>query len=282
MSRVGRHGSYAGINEFFRLNLNEWELSEVLNSYPLRRIRARNWKNALTYERSCNVLVSVSDDSCITSSGRFGSCFRSRKGVYNRLKWNLRYKYLQSLYEPRNTFLDSSQITVVWHLRVGDIKLHQGDQQYYYNLFNVIQVLLQDTRWHIFFLFESKELRPHPPRGYEFLNNLDNVTFYPNKDVLFTLFHMINSDLLITSGSSLASFAALIAMKPVVLSSCPKEGCRYGVMEVSEHVPVSKKGTIPNLPLVQSIVQLKLRLKQQMANRQIQRWISPVFVFHTL
>jgi hypothetical protein len=235
-----------------------------------------------------------------------------RIGSADRVKWRFRHAYSKSKYVPSITSLLEQQqnnsttdspnsnnnsnnnnnddddddddnavdVTIVWHLRVGDIVLN-NQQDYFWNISKQFITSLKMTNNkikeqqrrrerqqqgqqqqqrsssnnnitrtyepHVFFIGEGG--RDIILQHFPFLPQLcakffNNQCHYPVLDVPTTLYHMIASDVLITSGSSFASIAGIIRTKGVLLQALPKGGT-VGITEVSEGIQMDQFGNIP-------------------------------------
>jgi hypothetical protein len=104
---------------------------------------------------------------------------------------------------------------------------------------------------HVFFIGEGG--RDIILQHFPFLPQLcarffNNQCYYPVLDVPTTFYHIISSDVLITSGSgsgsSFSSIAGMIRTKGVLLQAMPIGGT-VGITEVSEGVQMDQFGNIP-------------------------------------
>ena len=96
-----------------------------------------------------------------------------------------------------------------------------------------------------------------PPPSFKFLKEIfgnreatDNnalpqrVSFMNNVDVKTTLYHQMNADMIVTTGSSFALVAPTMSAKPIVLFSRPKEGQFYPVYLRPDYALVENDGHI--------------------------------------
>lgn len=105
---------------------------------------------------------------------------------------------------------------------------------------------------HVYFLSDGGRGKEGdlPPAGYDFLPSLFSgdglrVSFVLRRmDARSALFHMMNADMLVMTGSSFPYVAALFSYKPVVLMAVPKEGRHYGIYRQHDTVLLDQAGSI--------------------------------------
>lgn len=73
-------------------------------------------------------------------------------------------------------------------------------------------------------------------------------------DVRDSLYHMIQSDVLITSGSSFAAMAGLLRSNGMTLAARSKEGV-VGIYETSEQLLIDKDGTIAKIGALKEYIE---------------------------
>lgn len=101
-------------------------------------------------------------------------------------------------------------------LRVGDIVLHGDSVMYFEKLKQQLDLVLTDFPVHYYFIAERPGLVGQP---FPFLNGIfatpeaSRVTYLNDLDVKTSLFHMMNADMLITTGSSFPLIASTISAK---------------------------------------------------------------------
>jgi len=212
----------------------------------------------------------------------------SRVGAFERQKQRMRSILKESTYQPISKlseylFLpeaskdDTSQqqqqgqqpfVSIVWHVRVGDIVINNHKEY-----FETIAAQIADSfrsipqaripKPHVFFMGEGG--KDHILESYDFLPDICAQYFeggcsYPDMSVEETFYHMIYSDILVTTGSSFPAVAAMLRSNGITLASMPKEGIEswqkkgreaasssaeiYGV---SENLDIGIDGFIPEI-----------------------------------
>jgi hypothetical protein len=252
-----KHGTYPWLASFLGLNFHEHDLENVTKIYNPRTVRPGSWKKALRAPRECNTLTVVMEKQCEGKSGKVGYCFEgleSVSGAYESVKWILRHKYASSPYRPPFFLLTNETYNVVWHLRVGDVNLHAGEREYFFTIWDQVYRAIAPLGLPVRNFIFSKNVRGQPPSGYEFLQELPNVTFVRQIAVDLTLYHMINADMLIGTGSSLPIIAQTVSWKVVALHAIPKEGM-HGIYEVEDVFKLDEQGRVrEGLAKLQSFV----------------------------
>jgi hypothetical protein len=134
----------------------------------------------------------------------------------------------------------------VIHIRVGDIS-HPASPVFLQNVKSSLDILLQDERVHYYFIAEDPKAGDHqPPKGFEYILKTFNgtqFTFMNSLDVRSSLYHMMNADMLVMTGSGFPYIAAVTSWKPVVLHGANKVG-EYEMYKHRDWIRLDKKGVI--------------------------------------
>lgn len=290
------------------------------------------------FDQCCSTDESENDSNNNTSNYHHhrhpNYCFctmsKSLNGAFESIKWRLREVYYsQSNYTaPKdlsellpqynnnnnnnvsNALIPPRIVTIVWHIRVGDVVLHKGKIDYFERIFAQIKESFEKANNHkhqhhdrnvtqiiphIFFLGEggkdiilqSFPFLPEMCRKYIYSSNSESINIkqdiidpnpcsYPVMDVRETLYHMIHSNILITSGSSFASVAALLRINDnnstttssmsttgihynkqlITLDALPKEGEEArGIYSVSESFQIDQDGNIQQIELLETLLE---------------------------
>lgn len=142
-------------------------------------------------------------------------------------------------YEPPVSIFSPARarhlLKVAWHVREGDITLN-SKAIYLNTLSNEVQIVLSGNP-HAIFVFSERPLS----NKFNF-TSFQNITFVHDLDVPSTLHHLIHSDVLITSGSSFASVAALYFKGSIVLQAPVKEP--FGVYQLGGEGIIAPNGTL--------------------------------------
>lgn len=181
------------------------------------KLRVTEFKDIVPGE--CNILVRADTDSC-----KHINCFHSPTTslLFQDMAFILRRNAREhGNWLRRNPFTHASTFTVIWHVRVGDIQLHEPGDSFYSNVYAGLQDVLQDFKdvkhilvgaWHRL----SQELLS----TYEaFFNNTLPTASMVNLATDEAVLYMMHSDLLIGSGSSLPLVAVLFSDKTVYVNS---------------------------------------------------------------
>ena len=112
-------------------------------------------------------------------------------------------------------------ITIVVHVRQGDICLHCHDGEYYTRLHKSISTAVKGLGKDIRYIIEAEKDFQHPP-------NLPNAIIHRGGDVKNAVCSFVTSDILVTSGSSFP-YVALFAQpfKPIVFEEIYKNVERF-------------------------------------------------------
>lgn len=273
----GRHGSYKWLPEFLPLQNTEITI-DYLDQLKQER---EGWNNGTTFQRIegqwddvvekskrnnlCDVEFHTRLRYCCDDPLSRGTCYctetEARIGSFERMKWRLRKALSQSNYTPPEELSDmlpNSVVSIVWHIRVGDIVLN-ARKEYFWNIATQIATTFKDSKVppHIFFMGEGG--RDAILKSFSFIPEMCDQLFnssysFPLIDARSTLYFMITSDVLVTSGSSFSAVAAMLRSSGIVLAAVPKEGI-VGIYGVSENLEIDQDGTIPKIEVLEKLVE---------------------------
>jgi hypothetical protein len=154
---------------------------------------------------------------------------------------------------------------VVIHIRTGDIK-YPADPAFLRQVKAELDVLLQDQPVYYYFIAEDPEAGDdRPPRGFEYLSKVfkgARVKFLNKLDVRASLYHMMNADLLVMTGSGFPYIAAVTSWKPVVLHGPNKEG-EHELFQHKDWIRLDAKGVMYEPPAL-SEVYAKIMVKKHL------------------
>lgn len=246
-AKGSKHGDYRWIFDFFNIHAGVMSNVEARQKYNLTTVVANGWKKTAEKVRGkCGILVMLRDNSCPTDGTPDVTCFHTPYKAYERAKWRMRRKFLSSKYTPTIALkYDRFGYNIAWHLRVGDITPHKGDDAFFRAIYGYIAnatsgigvkvnhyIFTEDRRWPIAGYGALAELLDAPV----LLNHLSSE---------HTMYHWVNADMLVETGSSFTLMAAESSPKPVVIHSCSKgrpefdEPGALTVEYISESVEVS-------------------------------------------
>ena len=267
-SHRGKHGSYEWLPSF--LPLQDYEVTpEKMNQLTdgleedLTE-KLGQWDHIVELSKlgTCNVLFSTKLHMCCDDAESTTTCYctqsTSRIGSFEQVKGRFRQAFSKSKYTPTmhlsdlipaiNTTRDSD-ITITWHIRVGDIVLN-ASKDFFLRISEQLAFTLKkkDVSARVFFFGEGGE--DVILQAFSFLPEMceqffSGNCFFPMMNVADTLYHMVKSNILITSGSSFAAIAGLLRTKGVTLAAIPKEFV-VGIYETSEQILIDEKGNFLN------------------------------------
>jgi hypothetical protein len=191
----------------------------------------------------------------------------------------MREAYSRSTYKPSRRLRDLTPaqknepvITIVWHLRLGDIVLH-SDKEHFDRLASQIASALEKADKlpvHVFFLGENDALGAFPFVVETCTEFFKGNCSYPAMDAKETLYRMVESDVLVTSGSSFSAIAALFRTDGIVLYEFPKENV-LGIYEVSEQGLIAPNGAIAKPSMKELEHRLRIIFNRQVETLRIGR-----------
>lgn len=267
-SQKGGHGSCQWLPEFLPLHESKFTLSD-LEKFSQRANgtieHAKAGWNALLdpslhEEHPCNVAFTSALHWC-GEPGSPACCNTVLEGVCNRMKWRMREACARTRNRPRQHLdqmapaSNSAPLTVVWHLRGGDIVLN-GNKDNFDRLSTQITGALKRAKVPAHVFFFAEKLSPFP-----FLSDVCQALFdgqcsHPVMDSQETLFHLVESDVLSTSGSGFAAVAALLRTDGITLNAFPKEKV-VGIYEVEDQGQIGANGSIEKPSLEELAHQLR-------------------------
>ena len=227
----------------------EQRLADVLEIHN-PAILEKGWDdiiNATDPFDGCNVMLLAHDNSCVDvdASGQAKEAFCPTRvpRLYDKHRHIVMNKFLK-MHGRRARHACRHDITVAWHLRVGDINLHSGDVLFFDNVHRQLMAVSSDVGLPLAHVFYSHAGHDRPPTGYDFLSALHNTTFRGTLSVTDTLHHMSLADIVVETGSSFTAMLHTLTDGPLFLRGCPKEGCGTTYMDVEGMVKLDDKGTL--------------------------------------
>ena len=286
-SVVGNHGRYDWMAEFIPLQetevtRNKKEQQQQLHDLQIVQGQWAWMVQNYSEKNSCNIEMRTKLSMCCENrwSGR-KKCWctkdKARIGSFEAMKGRLREAFSKSKYTASKQLPDllgqnksnatESHLWIVWHLRVGDIVLN-AREEYFSKIATQLAFAIQNSSSMVplvVFLAEGGETGM--TKSFPFLPSIchdlfsDNC-FYPKMDVRDSLYHMIHSDILVTSGSSFSAVAGLLRSSGMTLAAIPRDGV-VGIFETSEQLLVDRDGTIPEIDALKDYLE-----QQSGTNRQ--------------
>lgn len=305
-----QHGdNYTSLNDMLGLS----QLFSALGAATAEHADELSFENSAPWTRlnrsaissdGCNVFAFVEGyqycrpgEDGLATIGKAGSCFRapesefvyqSATGCFRRAVALFGTAFDQCIFARVGLIdngIDGNQdndlrvipddtIIVVWHVRVGDVILHQPDDPFYANVLNALRLITKGYK--MLLLLVGK--------GNEYTNRTHSVTLDYVKsistatdlawtgsgsrvpDVIAPAFTfsdafvaMMQADVLIGSGSSLPIAAALASGETLFFSPDPKHGYNYGAEMMVESVDVAQNGSV-----LDSLRRLKVVVHERM------------------
>ena len=176
-------------------------------------------------------------------------------GSFDDVKWRFREVYSKSRFYPSVEVFasckESGSISVALHMRSGDITLN-NNRSYTVNVLAQIKSIVSKFPFQVYIFGEDviNNFNFFPEVCSTVLNT--SCTF-PNISVADTLYHLIQADILVTSGSSFPIAAALFREKKITLTSVPKEGPNT-IYETSDDIKLSPDGIIPSRKILDETI----------------------------
>lgn len=254
---TGTHGHYSWFHDFFPFQDSFITWSQMMNfTKPTHAWIDGEWgyleRNMNgDFNRSCDVTFSSRWDMCT------GSCFEKASivGSFDDVKWRFREVYSKSRFYPSVEVFasckESGSISVALHMRSGDITLN-NNRSYTVNVLAQIKSIVSKFPFQVYIFGEDviNNFNFFPEVCSTVLNT--SCTF-PNISVADTLYHLIQADILVTSGSSFPIAAALFREKKITLTSVPKEGPNT-IYETSDDIKLSPDGIIPSRKILDETI----------------------------
>lgn len=154
---------------------------------------------------------------------------------------------------------EASHLLVIWHVRVGDLVINNRTE-YFSTIATQLSYAFQNSSMTPLIAFLGEGGEDVMMKHFPFLPSIcqdffSNNCFYPNLDVRASLYHMIHSDMLITSGSSFSAIAGILRSTGMTLAAAPKEGKKAaGFYETSEQLRIARNGTIAMIDALKEYV----------------------------
>eukprot|EP00128_Syssomonas_multiformis_P017139 Colp12_sorted_trinity150504_noHs@34034 len=124
-----------------------------------------------------------------------------------------------------NQVRNNRPITIIWHVRVGDIELHPPTDPFYAKLWSTLATALARLEYPARNVVIGTDQRNNYIEGLSKV--LPNVTFSdPSTREAITA--MMNADIIVSSGSSFSLVPMLFSYKPFYLNHVPKHGFHHG------------------------------------------------------
>ena len=248
----GVHGSYEWFRHFLPLSLTELTLDEFRSTTSSTKVQeiAISWDNVADRKHGeCNTFLQATSHSCCKNNQLRNNCmcFSALTGAYDRFLWRIAEAHEYATFQPSIDIYSAMEkiFIIAWHIRTGDIILNKN-ADYFDVIFSQLVTLLRGIPIQIFFIGENVK------SNFFFLETVcgkySTNCSYPDMTAGDAFYHLVRSDVLLTSGSSFA-YAAAMFHRGIVINARAKEGS-YGIFELSRHSQLDSNGVIikPTLP----------------------------------
>jgi hypothetical protein len=242
----GKHGAYPWAVEFF--GWTEMVVSpKQKHELNMSREWVSKWSDAYKFKDSCNILIETCDACCTDVSNPVGDndlgwCFSRKPGAFNMVRQQMQQMFKKKTVQSDPEFYHearrNNKLVIAWHIREGDVTLN-ASPEYLELLYGQLATAVAGIS-HSIFVFQEKPLSEKFSR----FKNLTSFEHKPWADVRTTLHHLIASDVLVTSGSSFVSVAALYFEGAIVLQAPTKQDDPFGMYEMEGEGVIAENGSI--------------------------------------
>ena len=242
----GNHGSYPWVAEMLDM-FGFRTLAEVKSRNDIKSVELKYRELASAYSDECGILLRADPSFCSFRDDPLhardkATCFRARIGDYNTVKIQLRRRFNVEKLCPSEyaQFQSRKGFSVTWHLRTGDITLHENEDGYFKKVWSEVKKVLPNG-YQLQFIGEKSAAEK-----FASLEDLTGGKVVDDLDPKQSLCQFLTSDMLIGSGSSFPTIAALLSdpiSGPIVLQGKAKEGY-YGIYELDDQGYITDEGTL--------------------------------------
>ncbi len=242
--RPGDHGSYDWFNDFFPIHETEITISDVEKAERTLNTNLMIESDNQEWDEVVNQSEHAFQNHCSTAFGLdTHHSFMERLWAYEQVKWRLRSIYARSRWQPSVDLFNQEalggSLSVAWHTRSGDIVLNNSSD-YYQNVASLLTSLLVGIPHKVFFFGQNvTQVFPFLPELCE--SEFPHACSFPDASIPDTMHHLIVADVLVTSGSSFASIAAMFRETKPTLAAVPKDGVR-DIYDTSENIFIDERG----------------------------------------
>ena len=237
--RKSRHGTdYTFITELLGLQA-------LLENSAFRTAHLVSVPMYDTTNVGCGVVIAGNYKDCPG-----GSCFLT---PHTNLLFHKYSRCLQSLANACGTWrsfdpYERDTFNIAWHIRVGDIEPHPAGDSFYAHVYESLsRALTEHVEVNVFFIGEWSILSKHKKAEYEaFLIKTVPSARFLDLEIKDALLHMMHSDILVGSGSTLPMIAALFSDRTLYVNVKPKTGWNFLNDFISDGLITSGDGAIIN------------------------------------
>lgn len=173
--------------------------------------------------------------------------------------------------------LPNNNIVVVWHVRVGDIVLHQPSDPFYERVLGVLKEITAGYKLHLLLIGKGEQSNDSTFRvAHDYTRSVSTLVAQlwngsqaiptvgsPKLSFPDAFTAMMQADVLIGSGSSLPAIASLVSGEPLFFNHVMKHGYMHGSEMLEDSVDMHSDGTV-----LDSHRRLKIALHKRMRIRQ--------------
>jgi hypothetical protein len=278
--RSRNHGANGWTFDFFNLREGIMTDREAIEKYHPRIVIAnQGWNRAVeTYRNECNILVWISDMTCVGGvDGVDEACLHADRVRFDDMKWRIRAKFMRSTWIPKNPLLyRKSHLNVALHVRTGDIELHKDEPEFFRALYRYVDYATQDLDIHVHY-YVFAECKICPPPGFEFLREIlptESTDYVSDMNPEDTMYHFVNANILIETGSSFPSMAKIASPKPVAFQTCAKGMTRFEIYHDAQDIVDAVQVSCRNYTLLNMAID-EMRAVVQYKFFQYRTWFWP-------
>jgi len=134
-----------------------------------------------------------------------------------------------------------TKIRVAWHVRTGDIEMHNEKDIFYYKVWGFLKKALSNFSFPVHNIIIGTR---GEQKYYSLNSTIPNATFVNNRDSLDDTLVFMNADIIIGSGSSFPLVSLLFSDLPFYFHHEPKHGFEHMNEYISNGVILTKDGDI--------------------------------------
>lgn len=225
----GIHGNYLELNEYVRLEEGEIDI-KLIQKDKYNETRLIFPFSINVQQNKCYRRFVIGSQSCLHENKMIW-CLDSKTISFEDVSIIAKEKFNRKTH-IKPFFFEIKTINIVWHLRIGDISIHKNDSLHYETIYIRLVNLLKRFQINLFFIYECSTCDLE--NGFSFLKTFKNANFktmfISNLSILQSFNAMVQSDILITSGSSFSYAAALLSKNIVIFTEnkaieCPECYC---------------------------------------------------------
>jgi hypothetical protein len=200
-------------------------------------------------------------------------CFRMAALAYGGLF--RRCKLRELLANTTGKSSSNDNVAIVWHIRYGDFTTHRPSDPFYVRTLSTLRHITEGYQTTIVLVGGGDGNHASHAVPLLYMNSLSAAVatawvglkaphiFSPPLTFYDSFVVMAQADILIGSGSSLPTIAALVSSRPLYLAHVPKHGFNHGMEMLADSADMEKNGTV-----LESVRRLRVRLHARLVVRE--------------